>query len=60
MYVEETLAIEANCIKNLERLGLSHYEAVRAYDDDVDWHEVERLKALGCTTTLAVKITAGF
>lgn len=60
MQIAETIAIQENCIKQLERLGLSHYEAVRAYDDDVDWHEVERLKNLGCTTTLAVKITAGF
>ena len=60
MQVDEIIKVQDNCIKQLEKLGLSHYEAVRAYDDGVDWHEIQRLKLMGCTTNLAVKITAGF
>jgi hypothetical protein len=37
-------------------LGLGRYEAIRAVEDAVDWHEVETLVKTGCALPLALEI----
>lgn len=57
MTVDEQLKIENFCIQQFINLGFSPYEATKLYDEGIDWHELDRLKKLGCGTMLALKIT---
>jgi hypothetical protein len=59
MTTDEMVAVQDNCIKHFEKLGLTHYEAIKAYDEGISWHDLEDLQKRGCTTNLALKILAG-
>jgi hypothetical protein len=57
--VDETVRVQEYCTNQFEKLGCTHYEAIKAFDEGIDWHELERLQKQGCTTNLALKILAG-
>jgi hypothetical protein len=51
----EEVAVHAWCAEQLRRLGLSCVLAEK-FADLVDWHEVARLLARGCTPDVALEI----
>jgi hypothetical protein len=55
--IDEQIRVEENRIKHFERLGYTRYEAIKAVEEGVDWHEVELLLKKNCPPTLAIKIT---
>jgi hypothetical protein len=57
--IDETVKVQEFCINQFEKLGLSSDEAIRAFDEGIDWHDFERLTKNGCTNSLALKILAG-
>jgi hypothetical protein len=54
--VDETLRVEKFKIDNYLRMGYSIYDAMLAVDNNIDWHEVERLIAKGCKKDIALRI----
>lgn len=46
---------EESKIKRFMALGLSRYQAIKAVDDAIDWHEVEALLKAGCALTVALE-----
>jgi hypothetical protein len=55
---DEAVAVELHKLEQYERLGFSRYDAVVAVDQKIDWHDVERLLAGGCSRELALAILA--
>jgi hypothetical protein len=55
---DEAVAVELHKLKHYERLGFSHYDALVAIDQKIDWHDVERLLEQGCSHELALGILA--
>jgi len=55
---DEAVAVELHKLKQYERLGFSHYDALVAIDQKIDWHDVEHLLRQGCPQELAVAILA--
>jgi hypothetical protein len=49
--------VEKFQIERLMALGLGRYEAIRAVEDAVDWHQVEALLAKGCSLAVALEIS---
>lgn len=58
-HTDETVKVQEFCTNQFEKLGLSHNEAIKAFDEGIDWHDLERLTKKGCTISLALKILAG-
>jgi hypothetical protein len=54
---DETVRVEKFKIERFMALGLGRYEAIRAVEDAVDWHAVERLLETGCTLPVALEIS---
>jgi hypothetical protein len=52
---DERLLIHAWRVEQLQRLGLPRILA-ETFAERVDWHELARLIALGCTPVLALEI----
>jgi hypothetical protein len=48
---------EESKIRRFMALGLSRYQAIKAVDDAIDWHEVEALLKTGCAITVALEIS---
>ena len=55
---DEEVAIELYKLRQYERLGFSHGDALTAIDQRIDWHDVERLLERGCPKGLALAILA--
>jgi hypothetical protein len=55
---DEAIAVELHKLKQYQRLGFSHYDALVAIDQEIDWHDVERLLGQGCSQELALTILA--
>ena len=56
MTSDETVRMEQFKIELFMGLGLGRYEAIRAVEDAVDWHEVEALLKSGCKLGVALEI----
>jgi hypothetical protein len=56
MTSDEILRVEQLKIERFMGLGLGRYEAIRAVEDAVDWHEVETLVKTGCALRVALDI----
>jgi len=54
----EAVAVEMHQIRQYERLGFSHDDALTAIEQKIDWHDVERLLRRGCAPDLALAILA--
>jgi hypothetical protein len=54
----ETAAVETYQIRQYERLGFSHDDALLAISQKIDWHDVEDLLRRGCPSDLALAILA--
>jgi hypothetical protein len=57
MTSDEIVRVEQFKIQRFMGLGLGRYEAIRAVEEAVDWHAVERLLKTGCTLPLALEIS---
>jgi hypothetical protein len=55
---DEAVAVELHKLEQYQRLGFSHYDALVAIDQKIDWHDVARLMEQGCPRELAVAILA--
>jgi len=55
---DEAVAVELHKLRQYQRLGFSHYDALAAIDQRIDWHDVEHLLEQGCSPELAVAILA--
>jgi hypothetical protein len=55
---DEAVAVELHKLQQYERLGFSHYDALMAIEQQIDWHDVERLLEQGCSRELALTILA--
>jgi hypothetical protein len=55
---DEAVAVELHKLEQYERLGFSHYDALVAINQQIDWHDVQRLLAQGCSHELALAILA--
>lgn len=55
---DEAVAVEVYKLRQFERLGFSHDDALVAIDQKIDWHDVERLLERGCPEDLALAILA--
>jgi hypothetical protein len=55
---DEAVAVELNKLRQFERVGFSHYDAIVANNQQIDWHDVERLLDQGCSQELALAILA--
>ena len=54
---DEIVRVEKFKIERFVALGLGRYEAIRAVEDEVDWHAVEALVKRGCTPAVALEIS---
>ena len=54
---DEIVSVEKFKIEQFVALGLGRYEAIRAVEDEVDWHAVEALLKRGCTLAVALEIS---
>jgi len=54
---DEIVRVEKFKIERFVALGLGRYEAIRAVEDEVDWHSVEVLLKKGCTLAVALEIS---
>jgi hypothetical protein len=57
MSCDEIVRVEKFKIERFVALGLGRYEAIRAVEDEVDWHAVEALLKKGCTLAVALEIS---
>ena len=57
MSCDEIVKVEKFKIERFVALGLGRYEAIRAVEDEVDWHAVETLLKRGCTLAVALEIS---
>ena len=57
MTSDEIVRVEQLKIERFMGLGLGRYEAIRAVEDAIDSHAVERLLQTGCTLALALEIS---
>lgn len=57
MSCDEIVKVEKFKIERFVALGLGRYEAIRAVEDEVDWHAVEALLKRGCTLAVALEIS---
>jgi hypothetical protein len=55
---DEAVAVELHQIRQFGRLGFSRDDALRAINQRIDWHDVERLLSRGCSPELALAILA--
>lgn len=55
---DEDVAVEVHKLRQYQRLGFSHGDALVAIDQKIDWHDVERLLERGCPKDLALAILA--
>jgi hypothetical protein len=44
-------------VERFMALGLDRYEAIKAVEDAIDWHEVETLVKTGHPLTVAIEIS---
>jgi hypothetical protein len=54
---DEAIAVELFQAEQFQRLGYSHYDALCAIDQRVDWHDVERLLNHGCSHDVAIELS---
>lgn len=54
--VSEATNVELWRTNKLLKLGFSLYEATLLSDENVDWHEADKLISKGCEPSLAVRI----
>jgi hypothetical protein len=52
---DEIVRVEEFKIKRFMALGLGRYEAIRAVEDAIDWHTVEKLLKTGCVLAIALE-----
>lgn len=54
---DEMVRVEKFKIERFTALGLGRFEAIKAVEDAVDWHQVEALLQTGCTLAVALEIS---
>lgn len=56
MSCDEIVRVEKFKIERFVALGLGRYDAIRAVEDELDWHAVEALLKRGCALDAAIDI----
>ncbi len=54
---DEIVRVEEFKIERFIELGLDRREAIRAVEDEIDWHTVEALLKTGCPLATALDIS---
>jgi hypothetical protein len=54
--MSSAIEVETYRIGQFQRLGFSVEDALRAIDQGIDWHDVQRLLSGGCSPELALAI----